>query len=183
MLNRPTNDTPPKLPASVLGALYQHCLVRLPAPPADIERPTPAKATPNEAVAPLQVAHTLGDNQQGIILAVDYANAATILESDLTFLLNILNACRLGLRDVLITNLHGMTASERQRLIKTYQAATLIMFGLNPADMNLPIRFPEYQRQSFDGIQYLSAPALSRLEQDPAGKKQLWGCLKSMFLT
>jgi DNA polymerase III psi subunit len=125
---------------------------------------------------------SLGENRKGVIIGVDYADAATIRENELTFLLNILNACKLGLRDVVILNLHGLPASSKQQICKMYQASVFLMFGLSAADLSLPVRFPDYQRQTFDGIQYLSAPPLSALEHDPLAKKQLWASLKAMFL-
>lgn len=125
---------------------------------------------------------SLGENRKGIIIGVDYADAATIRENELTFLLNILNACKLGLRDVVILNLHGLPASSKQQCCKMYPASVFLMFGISAADLSLPVRFPDYQRQTFDGVQYLSAPPLSALEHDPLAKKQLWACLKAMFL-
>jgi hypothetical protein len=171
------------LPSLVLSSLYPDCLVSV-QETAPAARPQTPEIKTEEPVRQHQPASVgmMGENRKGIVIAVDYPDAATIRENELAFLLNILNACRLGLRDVLIINLHGKPAPDRQQIHKTYPAGILIMFGLTPADLSLPVRFPEYQRQSFDGVQYLAAPSLERLEQDPQGKKQLWACLKAMFL-
>ena len=172
----------PRLSATILSGLFPNSLVSHPETGKTPERLTPQQedrsAGKPEPVAP----SSLGENRKGILIGVDYPDAATIREADLTFLLNILNACKLGLRDVMILNLHGLTADARQHLHKTYPATVFLMFGLNPADLSLPIRFPDYQRQTFDGVQYLSSPPLYRLEQDAQGKKLLWAGLKAIFL-
>ena len=173
----------PSLPDSLLAALYPDTLVSLPqekVPHSAVVSQTttekPVQNTQNSALS------SLGENRKGIIIGVDYDDAATIRENDLTFLLNILNACKLGLRDVLILNLHGVPPDTRQHLHHTHPANVFLMFGLNAADLSLPVRFPDYQRQTFDGLTYLSAPPLHQLEQDAQGKKQLWACLKAIFL-
>jgi hypothetical protein len=174
--------TIPALSAAILTDLYPDSLVRLPAQ--DI--PVPGTASSGNEKPPQTdaaiIPSSLGENRKGIIIAVDYTDAATIRENDLTFLLNILNACKLGLRDVVIINLHGLPTEARQCIHKTFPATVFLMFGVNAADLSLPVRFPEYQRQAFDGIQYLSAPHLASLEQDAQSKKQLWACLKAIFL-
>ena len=173
--------TVPTLSAVILSDLYPDTLISL----QEQVSSTPAHPTVEEkqnAGLTETLPSSLGENRKGIIIAVDYPDAATIRESDLTFLLNILNACKLGLRDVVILNLHGLPDTSKQQLHKKYPATVFMMFGMTAADISLPVRFPDYQRQTFDGIQYLSAPALTRLEQDAQGKKQLWACLKAIFL-
>jgi hypothetical protein len=172
----------PQLSGTILSGLYPDSLVSHPETGKTPESPQAPhgdqSAEKTESIAP----SFLGENRKGILIGVDYADAATIREVDLTFLLNILNACKLGLRDVMILNLHGLTPDARQHLHKTYPATVFLLFGLNPADLSLPIRFPDYQRQTFDGVQYLSSPPLYRLEQDAQGKKLLWAGLKAIFL-
>lgn len=183
MADHASYDSEKTLPSVVLSSLYPDCLVRLD-DMVSAQKPHAVETAAAPAVhttKPASIA-MMGENRKGIIIAVNYADAATIRENELAFLLNILNACRLGLRDVLIVNLHGIEASVRQQIHKTYPASIVIMFGLTPAELSLPVRFPEYQRQSFDGVQYLAAPPLHGLEQDAQGKKQLWACLKAMFL-
>jgi hypothetical protein len=176
-------DPAPRLPAAILSDLYPGNLVRLPeeeTPPNKVRKQNGKTEAPQPSATAMP--SSLGENRKGIIIGVDYADAATIRENELTFLLNILNACKLGLRDVVILNLHGWPATTKQEISKTFPATVFLMFGLSAADLSLPVRFPDYQRQTFDGIQYLSAPPLSVLEQDPQGKKQLWACLKAIFL-
>lgn len=174
--------TIPTLSADILCGLYPDTLVSLSVEDTQAtDNPTTKHSEQSQRPVDA-VPSSLGENRKGIIIAVDYPDAATIRENDLTFLLNILNACQLGLRDVVILNLHGLPDGAKQQLQKNYPASVFLMFGLTAADLSLPVRFPDYQRQHFDGIQYLSAPPLGRLEQDPQGKKQLWACLKAIFL-
>ncbi len=57
----------------------------------------------------------------------------------------------------------------------------MILFGVPPLSIDLPINFPPFQLQAFNKRTYLYSPALAELEQDKALKGKLWGCLKTLF--
>jgi hypothetical protein len=62
---------------------------------------------------------------------------------------------------------------------------TVLLFGLEPTAIKLPINFPVFRLQPYDDCTYLSAPALSLLvqnsEESKLLKSKLWVCLKTLF--
>jgi hypothetical protein len=61
------------------------------------------------------------------------------------------------------------------------KAGSVLLFGIDPAGIGLPINFPQFQLQHFNKRSYLHAPTLAELEKDKEAKKQLWGSLKKLF--
>jgi hypothetical protein len=124
---------------------------------------------------------TLGGNGKRILIGVVQPDAAVIREADLSFLLNILHACRLGMPDVRLINLAHTHDNTHQTLSHDHDPVTVILFGASASDIGLPMRFPDYQVQDFQGVRYLTAPDLPALETDMAAKKKLWVALKQLF--
>jgi hypothetical protein len=60
-------------------------------------------------------------------------------------------------------------------------AAIILLFGVSPKQLDLPLEFPQYQIQKFNNQIYLSAPDLAILQGDKAEKTKLWNCLKQVF--
>lgn len=105
-------------------------------------------------------------------------------KGQLDFIQKILQACKLNLEDVALLTVpdEGTTI---EQLKAAYQPAILVMFGLDPTSIGLPIRFPEFKLQSYDSTTYLSAPDISLLMEDTENgkllKSRLWACLRSLF--
>ncbi|HLO82660.1 MAG TPA: hypothetical protein VK166_16960 [Chitinophagaceae bacterium] len=96
------------------------------------------------------------------------------------FLQGILGACRLQMNDV------NMIVSFRQdgdyqQLISAYGASFVLMFGVEAADIKLPVFFPQYQVQGHNGVNYISSPDLAIIENDKPSKQKLWQSLKKAF--
>jgi hypothetical protein len=96
------------------------------------------------------------------------------------FLQGILGACRLQMNDVnLIVSFRQ--DEEYQLLAEKYGASFVIMFGVEAADIKLPVYFPHYQLQGHNGVNYISSPDLAVIENDKAAKQKLWQSLKKAF--
>jgi len=97
----------------------------------------------------------------------------------------MLDACKLNMADVAIVN-HATAAVHIDRLKIQLQPKFLLLFGVEPDIIHLPINFPSFKEQPYAGTTYLFTPALSELngETDQAKglKRKLWDCLKRMFL-
>jgi hypothetical protein len=96
------------------------------------------------------------------------------------FLKGILGACRLGMTDINLVSSFRQHEDYRQ-LVQQYGAAVVIMFGLEAADIRLPVFFPHYQVQNHDGVLYISSPDLAMIENDKPEKQKLWQSLKKAF--
>jgi hypothetical protein len=124
----------------------------------------------------------LGSNKKRVCIVVADETAVYLADEQLGFLLGILSACKLNMEDVAIINFAKKSDLSYILLQQQLQAETLLLFGVTPRQLQLPLDFPYYQIQKFNGQLYLTALALQQLQQDKAEKTKLWNCLKQLFL-
>lgn len=93
----------------------------------------------------------------------------------------ILQACKLTKEKVKVYSQQAITATPLQELLEKHQPKKILLFGVDPATIGLPMYFPIFQIQAFQQVQYLHAPNLSDLESDKQLKIQLWQKLKTLF--
>lgn len=157
------------LPAQTIASLYPDSLV---AP----ERPAGRSATGNEI-------RFLGKNGRHICFLVAYDRETFLPDGPMETLTKILSACKMTMEDVAVVNssnqpLHIDTLRDQLKPDK------LIMLGVSPATIRLPIQFPEYRPQPYAGCTFLLADALDTMENPGEGRKlkmQLWNSLKELF--
>lgn len=153
-----------QLHPKLLAALYADVLVAT-------DTPAPTKKKLN----------ALGGNQKKILVVADKENEIYLPENELVFLTTVLAACKLSLADVAIINYKNIEEKEYKKLIEYFGATTVLLFHLTPLEFGLPINFPHFQIQAFNGVTYLSAPELHLIENEISLKKQLWPALKNIF--
>lgn len=154
-----------QLKSSMLADLYKNSLVE-----------TPGTTSESE---PKQLKY-LGNNQKNIIVIVTHASVPFLPDAELNFLSNVLAACKLSIADIGIINSHNVNQADLQNIIGS-EANKVLLFGVEPLAIGLPINFPAFQLQPFNGRTYLHAPVLSQVENDKALKTRLWISLKAMF--
>ena len=90
----------------------------------------------------------------------------------------------MNIGDVAIVN-HAAAAVNITALRDQLQPSVVILFGLEPTTIRLPINFPVFKVQPYDQCTYLSAPPLEQLVQNSDESKllksKLWVCLKTLF--
>lgn len=123
----------------------------------------------------------LGKNAKNILLLVSHPSVPFLPDEELNFLTTILSACRLSLADVAIVNVHALTENKMEQVIQPLDAKTVLLFGLTPLSIDLPINFPPFQLQQFNKRTYLCSPGLQELASDKTLKQQLWSCLRNLF--
>jgi hypothetical protein len=142
---------------------------------------TPSAAPLPSTSAPLKF---LGGNRRNITLLVNSTGTPFLPDNHLAFLTKILAACHLTIADVAIVN-HAAAAVTITALRQQLQPKTVLLFGLEPTTIRLPINFPVFKLQSYDDCTYLSAPALDQLvpdtDESKLEKSKLWVCLKALF--
>lgn len=128
---------------------------------------------------------TLGNNKQQISVVVNCPNDVYVPEADLAFLTKMLGACKLNMADVAIVN-HATAPVAIDKLKAQLQPKSLLLFGVEPGEIQLPISFPQFKEQPYAGTTYLFTPSLTQLnletEEAKLLKRKLWDCLKRMFL-
>jgi hypothetical protein len=123
----------------------------------------------------------LGKNEKKILIASIDHDAVYMSDKQLAFLTNVLDACKLSLADVAILNLQNLDEDARSAVFSSPDARTVLLFGIEPEAIGLPVHFPAFQVQEFNKRTYLHAPLLSVIEADKDLKKQLWNSLKKIF--
>ena len=124
---------------------------------------------------------TLGHNQKRITIIVENDADLYLPEDELNFLIGILGACNLTLEDVAIINNNRNTDVNYKTISEQLKAEKIFLFGLNPAQIALPLDFPYYQIQQYNNQTYLTAPKLSHFQNNKIEKTKLWNCLKQIF--
>jgi len=169
-----SQSAPPPSPAkpslgSIAAAMSQTA-AKTPPVPGD-----PATAAPYK---------TLGNHRRKITILVNAPGSPFLPDNQLSFLTKILEACRLNMGDVAIVN-HASAPVNITDLRAQLQPSVILLFGLEPTTIRLPINFPVFKLQPYDQCTYLSAPGLDLLvktsDESKLLKSKLWLCLKSLF--
>ena len=186
-----------KLPDVVIVDLYRQSLIQYDGPVSTLA--TPVLREPEPAVkesqpvlvetkpaTPSPVGYkTLGNNKQHIAIIVNCPNDVFVPENDLQFLTKMISACKLNMADVAIVN-HAVTPIAIELLKQQLQPKYVLLFGVEPGAIQLPISFPAFKEQPYAGSTYLFTPSLNQLNQEndeaKQEKRKLWDCLKRMFL-
>jgi len=124
--------------------------------------------------------HWIGKNQKHILIVVLKNETDIINEYELSFLTNVLTACRLTLADVAIVK-WPQIGTNLTELLVTLESKIIFLFNIDPVSFGLPINFPPFQIQSHDKRTYLHAPPLLEIENNIDLKKRLWASLKILF--
>jgi len=126
----------------------------------------------------------LGNNQKKISILVDSPGSAFLPDDQLGFLTKILEACKMNIGDVAIVN-HANVPVQINALKQQLSPSVILLFGVSPVDIQLPIQFPQFKLQSYDQSTYLSSPALqqyvSPTEESKLLKTKLWVTLRTLF--
>jgi DNA polymerase III psi subunit len=152
-----------KLPPALLSSLYRNVLIA-------------SQAIVGEDVSAEKV--SLPSKR---LVALVASKQDILPEKELVFLANIMNACKLKNEEYAALPVQESDPKHYLNIKAKYDSPLLLLFGLAPASIELPIHFPAFQPQSFQGIQYLAAPRLDEIENDKALKLQLWQCLKQIL--
>jgi hypothetical protein len=158
-----------QLPAIVLYDLFKDSLV-------DLNTHQP------DSIASMATSLSfLGNNQKKVAIIVADEKAIYLPDEELNFLMGILSACKLTMADVALVNIKKNDAFTYTELEQQLKTEIILLLGVIPSQLELPLQFPAYQIQKFNNQVYLAAPALHLLAQDKAEKTKLWNCLKQVF--
>jgi hypothetical protein len=137
-----------------------------------------AKETSSTNTAPVKF---LGSNERKVLLLVNHPDVVFLPDEELKFLTGILAACKLSLADVALVNLGMNPGTGYKELLSQFGSNKVLLFGSEPASISLPLAFPAFQLQAFNGTTYHWCPDLHQMENDRALKTQLWTNLKKLF--
>jgi hypothetical protein len=123
----------------------------------------------------------LGQYKKNILLIVNYENTTYLPDGPLNFLTSVLGACKLNLGDIAILNRAHVPSNLYKNIQEKFKSTHIILFGTTPAEVEMPVNFPEFQVQPFNNCIFLHTPRLEQMEADKVLKSKLWVCLRKMF--
>ena len=122
----------------------------------------------------------LGNNRKNTLVIVSHDSVRYIPDGELSFLTNVLSACQLSIADIAIINSKHTEPGDLKNFIDK-ESKNVLLFGIAPLSIGLPINFPAFQLQAFDNRTYIHTPSLSEIENDKKLKTRLWTSLKTLF--
>ncbi len=158
-----------QLPSIVLQGLYKHCLIDL------------KNEQQFDIKTELQRFSTLGNNRGHVLILVESEETLYLPDDLLNFLMGVLAACNLNMEDVAILNIKKNKSVTYKNLTNELKPEKIFLFGVTPSGIGLPLDFPNYQIQRYNSQIYLTAPALSHVQNNKIEKTKLWTCLKQIF--
>lgn len=161
-----------KLTAEMIAGLYKDQLVE------EQAQIMPVKPTKKEHVK----LKFLGENKKNVLVLTHHTDVVYLPDEHLAFLTTILNACKISMGDIALINI-AHSETDYRELKSQLKPQKALLFDVEPAQIQLPVTFPPFQVQSFDGCQYLLSPSLDKLENDKSLKAKLWTCLQRLFLS
>ena len=165
-----------KLPATLITEWYSNALIEsneMANPPAT----GPARVIEDES----STWKVLGENKKNILVIVDNPDTVYLPDQHLQLLTSMLTACNLSLSDVAIINLRNQPSQNYKPIITEFISRVVLMFGIGPEQIDLPMNFPQFQIQAFAGASFLCSPSLDELENDKMLKCKLWVALRRLF--
>lgn len=172
------------LNTALLASLYPNSLV-LPEKDINPEDYTISQKAVSDNIPEIKSADAgrkwLGNNEKNILIVVNHTDAVFLPDEELELLKNILGACKLSLGDVAIVNQNNQNTEGWKELTGYLKSKIVFLFDVEPSGWGLPLSFPAYQLQPFNGSTYLYAPSLQLIAMDKVEKSKLWVCLKRLF--
>ncbi len=150
-------------------------------PAAPVAQPAPAASpAPASPATDAPQWKSLGQNARNILILVNNPGITFLPDEELAFLTQMLQACKLSLGDVALLNL-AQHAQGYQQILQQFNSKTVFLFGVSPGEWELPINFPAFQVQQFDGRKFLHSPGLGQMMNDKLLKTKLWASLKAIL--
>jgi hypothetical protein len=166
-----------QLPASVVAHLYKNSLIET-----DHDSPAePVVFSLKKTDKSSNKWKYLGENRKNILIAVNYNDTVFLPDEELSFLTNMLAACKLSLADVAIVNRANHDDINYKELIAQFSSRIIFLFGIDPVSFGLPVSFPHFQLQPFASATFLFSPSLEECNKDGLLKSKLWVCLRRLF--
>jgi hypothetical protein len=166
-----------QLPASVIAGLYKNSLI-------ETDQNSPAETLAFSIKKTDKSDNKwkyLGENKKNILIVVNYDNTVYLPDAELSFLTNMLLACKLSLGEVAIVNRNNYEEVNYKELVAQFSSKIIFLFGIDPVLFGLPVSFPHFQLQPFSNATFLFSPSIEEIENDKLLKSKLWVSLKRLF--
>ncbi|MBB2149656.1 hypothetical protein [Pedobacter gandavensis] len=123
----------------------------------------------------------LGKNKKKILILVNDATHEVSDEAGRELLRKIVKSINLTASDFALLNYANYPKASFTELQQYFSSGLIFAFGVSAADLKLATQ-PENKIVMEGDVRLIFSAELRKLEQDPAGKKALWGSLKQLGL-
>lgn len=120
----------------------------------------------------------LGDNNKYLLVVVKSPNDEYLNSKELEFLLKILAAKKLELKDIAIINTEKYTTLEFDQLKDYFALSKILTFGINPLSLNIT-GITANKTGTYKGVKVLGTWTLAQLDADVKKKTTYWNELKN----
>lgn len=155
--------------------------IKVPVIPAAIAK---AQSDPVQAVVKEKKGSTfkfLGKNKKKILILVNDADHEVSDEAGRELLRKIVKSINLTASDFALLNYANYLHTDFRELQQYFSSVLVFAFGVSAADLQLPAHAENKIVMEGD-VRLIFSRELKKLEQDPVGKKELWGSLKQLGL-
>jgi DNA polymerase III psi subunit len=150
-----------------------------------LQQPPPLATRPVPEVLSVQEPITfkfLGKNKRNILILVNDDQNEVSDEMGRELLRKIVKSVNLTANDFALLNYAGYSGAGFKQLMDSFSSKLVFAFGVTPAQLSLK-DYPENTMVTEGTIKLIFSAELRKLDQDPAGKKALWGSLQNLGLS
>lgn len=161
--------------ATAIALLFRNSLV-------EIDTENPVLGQTDISSDPIAIGWKFfGENKKKTLIVVRYPGEVHLPDKQISFLTKLLAACNLTIADVAIVNFQQYKSSDFDKIIDHFKPKTVLLFGIEPGEFGMPMKFPQFQVQRYKEAVYVSSPSLEVIEPNKVLKGNLWVCLKKIF--
>ncbi|HEV2833490.1 MAG TPA: hypothetical protein VGW31_16030 [Hanamia sp.] len=125
---------------------------------------------------------SLGENKRNILFLVNNKEFKFLSDKEMKLLSDLISACKLSMADISLVNFNQNPGINYQDLVEQFHSKKILIFGIALSELQLPFTIPFFQIQKFQEQVYLTNPSLEDFISNVNLKKELWNCLKKIFL-
>jgi hypothetical protein len=125
---------------------------------------------------------SLGENKRNILFLVNNKEFKFLSDKEMKLLSDLISACKLSMADISLVNFNQNPGINYQDLVEQFHSKKILIFGIALSELQLPFTIPFFQIQKFHEQVYLTNPSLEEFISNINLKKELWNCLKKLFL-
>lgn len=145
----------------------------VPAIPAQVAAPTNQQAVEFKF---------LGKNKRNILILVNDEQNEVSDEAGRELLRKIVKSVNLTANDFALLNYAGYKGTGFKQLQEYFSCNLVFAFGVTPAHLSIGTAHPEHSIVFEGAVKMIFSAELKTLDQNPAGKKALWGSLQNLGL-
>lgn len=124
----------------------------------------------------------LGHNKRNILILVNDEENEVSDEAGRELLRKIVKSVNLNANDFALLNYAKYSGTGFKQLQDYFSCNLVFSFGVTPAHLAIDTAHPEHAVVSEGNVKMIFSAELKTLDQNPAGKKALWGSLQSLGL-